>query len=341
MRFEFEATGIGSVPFKDKNTAVSVILENFRSIPFWPQLPKRSYLENMYAQFAERIPGFTISEKNKTMYMNTARAASEMEEVYVKCENGDTGFFKISEDRAEGLYAFLESLDVKKVKPKFIKGHITGPISFGLSLTDENKKSVIHDRDLFEILTKVLCMKARWQIRELKKLFGNVIIFIDEPYLVSIGSSYINIDMVSALQRLDEVVDSIKAEGALVGIHCCGNTDWPILLKRGIDILSFDAYNFIKEFSLYAEDIKNFTDKGKTIAWGIVPSSEAALKEDSKSLLTRAKECLKILEDKGVKSGAVSSLITPSCGTGTLTEDNAKKIFSLTSDIERRVNKYG
>ena len=87
-------------------------------------------------------------------------------------------------------------------------------------------------------------MKARWQIKMLKRLNPNVIIFIDEPYLVSIGSRYVNIPAGDVIRSLDEVFSAIREEGALSGVHCCGNTDWPLLLKRGVDILNFDAYNF-------------------------------------------------------------------------------------------------
>ena len=48
------------------------------------------------------------------------------------------------------------------------------------------------------------------------------------------------------------------SEFYIASLHCCGNTDWSMLLKRDIDILNFDAYNFVKEFSLYHADIKNF-----------------------------------------------------------------------------------
>jgi hypothetical protein len=203
----------------------------------------------MYVQFSEALPGIVLDERKKTIHMDTARSASEMEKVYARYLEEDLEFFKISEANAAGFYEFLDAAASRRGM-RFVKGHITGPISFALFLTDERKRSLIYDAGLFEVLTKVLVMKAKWQIRKLKKVFADVIIFIDEPYLVSIGSSFVNIDMNETSKRLDEVVEAVKKEGALCGIHCCGNTDWPFLLKREIDILSFDAYNFVKELSL-------------------------------------------------------------------------------------------
>lgn len=340
MKFNFEATGIGSVPFTDPKTACRVICENFKSIPFWPQLPKRSFLENMYVQYAEGLPGLVIDEAKKAIHIDTSKVAAEIENVYSKYLDGDVEFFKISESRAKGLYEFPEA--VKNLKNiKYIKGHITGPLSYGLFLTDQNKRPVAYDKDLFEILAKTLVMKARWQIRRLKKIHPSIIIFIDEPYLVSIGSSFVNISAEDITGKLDELVDAIKKEGAYCGLHCCGNTDWSMLLKRDIDILNFDAYNFMKEFLLYHGDIKNFTARGGTIAWGMVPTSDDIDKETCKSLEERTKEALRILADKGVDKELISSLVTPSCGVGTMDEAKAAKVIEMTAALSAKLIKNG
>ena len=340
MRFNFDATGIGSVPFQDPQTACRVIFDNFKSIPFWPQLPKRSFLENMYVQFSEEIPGLVLNENNKTIHVDTSKVAGDIEQVYAKYVEGDLDFFSISEDYAKGLYKFLEYLKAPSKNMKFVKGQVTGPISYGLSLTDQNKRAIIYDRDLFEVLTKILIMKTKWQIKRLKKFFPNLIIFIDEPYLVSIGSSFVNINIESAFEHFDEVSKSIKSDGALVGVHCCGNTDFSLLLKREIDILSFDTYNFTKEFLLYSTDIKNFLKKGGAIAWGIIPSSDAIEKETNQTLSDRLKSALTILISKGVEKENLSSLVTPSCGVGTLDDDIAKKILEYAKTLSSKLQGY-
>lgn len=329
MKFNFEATGVGSVPFTNAKEACRIIFDNFPNIPFWPQLSRVSFLENMYAQFSEKIPGLVIDEKNKNIYVDTSDIASRIEEVYEKYLGGDLDFFALSENYARGFYEFLEHLKTQAQSKniKFVKGQITGPISYALTLTDQNKRAVIYDKDLFEVLTKILVMKARWQIKKIKRYFPSIIIFIDEPYLVSIGSSFVNINVEAAFERFDELVKAIKGEGSLVGVHCCGNTDFGLLLKRDIDILNFDAYNFTKEFSLYAGDIKNYLSNSRTIAWGAVPSSDAIEKENKRTLAGRLKAGLGLLADKGIDAKNISSLITPSCGVGTLDEDTAKRVM--------------
>ncbi len=339
MKFNFDATGIGSVPFKDAKSACRVVFDNFRTIPFWPQLPRRSFLENMYAQFSEHLPGIVIDEGNKTIHLETAGVAETAEEVYKNYLDGNVEFFRISERFAEGFYEFLEQLKTAPRDIKYVKGHVTGPISYALTVTDENKRSIIYDKDLFEILTKMLCMRARWQIRKLKKAFGAVIIFIDEPYLVSIGSSYVNINLQEAVAKLDELIAAIKEEGALAGLHCCGNTDWSLLLKRNLDIVNFDAYGFSKEFLLYSADIRAFLARGSTIAWGIVPSSDAIDRESGKALAEKLKAELNVLTDKGIPGDGISSIVTPSCGVGTLDEDRATKVLETARIVSANLQK--
>jgi len=329
MKFNFEATGIGSLPFKDPKAACRLIFDNFKSIPFWPQLNNRSFKEHMYCQFSEGLPGVVIDETKRAIYIDSKEASSGMEKVYQKYLDQDVDYFKISSSFAEGFYEFTDSFKKEAPSAKFVKGHITGPVSFALFVTDKDKRSLIYDKDLFDVVTKVLAMKARWQIRELKKLSKDVIIFIDEPYLVSIGSSYVNIPIDDVTRSLDEIFSAIREEGALSGVHCCGNTDWPLLLKRGVDILNFDAYNFMKEFFLYHQDIKDFIKRGSTIAWGIVPSSSAVDSESPESVAEKLRAALKLLKDKGVDGSLVSSLVTSSCGLGTLNEQRAKRIIEM------------
>mgnify|MGYP001584719604 CR=1 FL=1 len=75
MKFNFDATGIGSVPFKDPESALSVIFENLKAVPFWPQLPRRSFMESMYVQYSEGMPGLVIDDSRKTIHIESVKAA--------------------------------------------------------------------------------------------------------------------------------------------------------------------------------------------------------------------------------------------------------------------------
>ena len=99
------------------------------------------------------------------------------------------------------------------------------------------------------------------------------------------------------------------------------------------------AYNFTKEFLLYAADIKNYLERGGTIAWGIVPSSDAVRKETKTGLAEKFISAMKLLTDKGIAKDGISSMITPSCGLGTLDEALAAKIMETTKTLSECLGK--
>ncbi|NQT45857.1 MAG: hypothetical protein HQ593_00065 [Candidatus Omnitrophica bacterium] len=337
----FVATGIGSLPHKDPDKAAGWIVENIVDIPFWPQLPKRSYLENMYVQFAENLPGVVVDEQAKRIWVDTSADLTEsIQACYEHYLAEDLEYFKIGPERAPGFYSFCDILKNSSApKPQFLKGHVTGPISFGLTVTDQNKRSILYDTELAEVMEKTLQMKARWQIKYLKEVSGNVIIFIDEPYLVSIGSSVVNINSEDVKKRLSEFTQVIKNDGALTGLHCCGNTDWGLVCELGIDVVNFDAYNYATSISLYPKQVKRFLEGGGSIAWGIVPTSKDVEKEDGPGLKVRLESAIEGLVAKGIDKELImgSSIVTPSCGCGTLSEDLAERILLLTLKVSQRM----
>jgi hypothetical protein len=344
LRGRFCSTAIGSVPHISPKAIVKKILSEYRDIPFWPQLPRRSFLENMYAQYMEGFPCAVIDEAKKKVWIDTTKdLMGEVEKAYHKIIEEDYGYFTITEKYAAGFYEFLARAKESGLKDALsVKGHVTGPISFGLSVTDQDKQSILYNQELSEALTKILAIKARWQIKKLKEVSENVIIFIDEPYLVSIGSSVVNIKKEDVTARIDEVISAIHSEGALAGIHCCGNTDWSILLGMDLDILNFDAYNFAQSLSLYPEALKGFLERGKSLAWGIVPTSDNKESLNEEALLKTLQKGVGYIEDKGIEKRAIldSMVLTPSCGCGTLDESDADRILSLNAKLPDKLRSF-
>jgi len=329
---KFLTTGIGSLPYLDAEKSVRMICGNF-DIPFWPQLPKRSFKENMYSQFSQGLPGLVIDDKKRTIYVDSSKDLSEdLAGIYEAGISGDYDSFGITEEFAEGFYSFIK--EAKKHKSEYVKGHITGPVSFGLGVTDEKGKSIIYNDGLKEAFVRLLEIKAIWQIDRLKLLAGKVIIFIDEPYLTSFGSSFVNIKREDVVSMLDSIIDGVHSKGAMAGIHCCGNTDWSMIAETKVDIINFDAYLYADNLSLYSRDIDRFLKRGGYLAWGIVPTSEAILKETGSTLFKKLSLQIDNLEKKSIDRNLIisNSLLTPSCGMGTLSEDLTEDIVAKLSE---------
>lgn len=321
-------TGIGSVPQADPKEACEFVLSNFEQIPFWPQLPKRDHKEDMYTQYSEGLPGRVLEDR---LYADSSKLMGEAEKFYEDYLAEKD--FPVSMEYANGLYEFLK----RDLKDKVaIKGQVTGPISFGLQVTDENRKAIIYNDTMKDTMLKLLQRKCFWQEKELQKLNKNTIMFIDEPYMSAFGSAHVSLNREEVIAALEEVMQGISG---LKGVHCCGNTDWSLLLDTSIDILSFDAFEFVENLALYAEQVQAYLSKGGILAWGIVPTGEEVHKESVDSLEKRLEDGMALLASKGVDKDLMISngLVTPACGVGSREVPTATKVFGLAKDLSARL----
>lgn len=330
-------TGIGSLPHQDVEKVCRLVLENFPEIPFWPQLPKRSFFEGMNVQYSEAFPNVVINEADKRIFIDTQKGLEEgLAKFYEKFLANDIDYFAISPQYAPGFHTMIKLLKSSRPKTiKFIKGQVTGPITMSQALVDQDGKAIAHNSQLADAVIKQLIMKARWQIKLLKELGYPIIIFIDEPVLSSFGSAYSTIKKEEITKGLNEIIKAIHDESSLVGVHCCGNTDWPVLLETELDILSFDAYSFLDKLALYPEALNKFLSQGGTIAWGWIPTDSDNLAqvlskpEPAKEILKRIENSVSLLNQKGITIKQAQSLITPACGMGSILEKEAEGIIKL------------
>lgn len=321
-------TAIGSMPHKEPGKACALVAKYLSEIPFWPQLPKRSFLENMYAQYSEAFPGLVI-EQDK-IYVNLSQGLDEpLEKLYSAYLEGKVEDFTISKEYAAGLHEFLKH---RPSNPIAVKGHITGPFTWGMTVTDENRRPVLYDETAADAVVKHLNMKARWQESRLRELSDNTIIFFDEPYMSAAGSAFVSIPRERIIELIEGTFENVRS---LKGVHCCGNTDWSILLNTSVDIINFDAYSYGHTIALYPE-VKDFIERGGVIAWGIVPREDKLLQNEVvKNLLDRLTDCMAGLERKGVGRDKLlrQSLLTPACGLEPASEEGAEKALELLADL--------
>lgn len=231
---------------------------------------------------------------------------SKNEDMIVQFSNGMSSFCSVS------FQKFIEL--VKSTKPKYAKGQITGPHTMSFIINTEN-------------LVENLAQKALWQIYEIKSASPDTtpIIFMDEPSLATINGEI-------PTRMIKFVSDKIKENGALSGVHCCADCDWNIAIDAGVDIISFDAYTYNPKL-----EFKKFIENGGKIAWGIVPTRDVeALKNADLNKMTEIFENgVKNLTKMGINEKIIieNSLITPSCGAGSLSEELAEKAMDLTKQL--------
>ena len=335
------ATGIGSLPHKEAQAALDLVFKYSPQIPFWPQLPKRDLREGMVAQFTENLPCIEFAKGG--LGFNAANKDKKLERFYEHIIGNDIDYFKISPDYAIGLDEFYKRLADSDLRVReFIKCQITGPFTFAASLKDEKGVALLHDAVFMEVITKGLMMKALWQIKLFKKFAKKIIIFVDEPYLGCFGSAYTPINRQDVVKGLWELTEGIKSEDVLVGVHCCGNTDWSIFSEiKTIEIISFDAFGFLDKLVLYGDSLKGFLKREGILCWGIVPTQDFTGKETKEILLERIKQGITGLIKKGVDKDLIAQnlLLSPSCGLGTLDVEKSSAIFKLLNETSSLVKK--
>jgi len=344
------ATLIGSLPVADHDEATELILEHMPEIPIWAQLPVNRD-EGMMVQFTPGLPGF--GREDDTFRVDSGADAFDDEllqfyEDYMAVSEGkkqlDGSRFGLTADSARGFFTFLKHLETAAVSPLAVKGQITGPFTFCTGIHDQDKRAIFYDPQIRDAAVKLLAMKARWQAEQLSQFQRPVLIFFDEPALAGFGSSeFTSISREEVGQCFEEVFEPVHQAGALTGVHVCANTDWSLILDSSADIVSFDAYAYFDRFILYSDQIKTFLDSGKILAWGIVPTLNAddLERETTASLVGQLKDKFNQIESLGFDLQRLinQSLITPTCGTGTLSVDLAQKVLKITREISVEIRK--
>ncbi len=345
-------TLIGSLPHKDPATAVQLIEKYVPAIPIWPQLPFYKQ-EGMVSQYAPGMPGLMALDDTLFVDATTAQFDTELVafyEDYLAIEAGtlelENSRFGLTPEIARGFYAFAEHIDRRDEPPAAVKGHVTGPITFCTGLKDQDGRAIFYNDQLRDAGVKLLALKASWQVRRLKQGQSPVIVFIDEPALAGFGTS----EMISIAKEdvsvcLQEIIAAVHAEGGLTGIHVCANTDWGMILESGVDIVNFDAYAYFDRFLLFPEQIKAFVDAGHLIAWGLIPTLNAEVieKESVSTLVAAWHAKVAQLAELGLDKTQIQaqSLITPSCGVGSLSETLAVRVLELTRDVSAQIRQQG
>jgi hypothetical protein len=343
---------IGSLPLLSYREAMELILRYSPGIPLWPQLPKMAK-EGMIRQFLSGFPGLVDRGDSYLIDTSGPDFEAEMASFYQEAlaletdpANLQHSRFALGHDSAPGFFTFIETMERADRDFLTVKGQVTGPISTGIGVKDQHLNSILYDDNLRDMLVRHLGFKGLWQVQQLKKLRKGLqpIIFIDEPGMVSFGSTGfagVNREMVE--HCVSQVIGAIQSGGGLAGIHICANGDFGPALSSNTDIISFDAYYYFKNFILFREQLINFLSRGGILSWGIIPTGDPAVleKETTESLFDKWQKQLTTLSSFGFTREQLmkQTLISPSCGTGSLSPKLAEKVLSMTSGVSRLARK--
>ena len=340
---------IGSLPLSDHRQAVELIFAHTSEIPIWPQLPSLPQ-EGMIDQILPGFPG--LAEVDGKTFIDTEgpdfdqQFLAFFEEYLMITEGGadlDQSRFALTPVEAKGFFEFLQLAAVNKAELVALKGQMTGPITFCTGVVDGAGRAIFYNDQLRDAAIKMLALKAQWQVRQMNAICAPSILFFDEPGLAGFGSSaFITITKEDVIASLAEVFAAVKAENGITGVHVCANTEWSMLFSAGVDVLSYDAYSFFDKLLLYPDHLRRFMNEGGILATGIIPTAgefiDGANAPDLVNLwLSQTAQ----LEAIGIPRQTIvaQTFITPSCGTGAVTEAQARKVLALTRDVSAEIRR--
>ncbi len=329
-------TAMGIMPHQDIERALEVAFS--LDIPFWPQLPKVSYFEDMYVQALENFPGVRIDPVHQRIYFSLSRFYEELPSYFERAD--DVRTFQLTKEFSVVYHRFLER-DLSHYPA--IRGQMISPISLGLKIVDEDQKSVIYHDEVREVLFDFIQKKVNQQYGELRQRNPNAFVWVDDPGLALIFNALSGYNEFQARADLDWFLEGLEGPR---GVHLCAKPDWDFLLKSKIDILSFDSFNCGVMIVNYPS-LKDFVDRGGVISWGIVPTYTELLEQETiDSLIEKLETFWEDLSRKGVDPGKLrrQSLLAPAT-CNLLNPDKEKtveKAFEVLRELSKKIRKkYG
>jgi hypothetical protein len=258
---------MGIMPHRDVTRALDLAMG--LDVPFWPQLPHVSFFEDMYAQTSQHFPGVIVDTAEKRIRFETAAFEAGLDEYMEKMDGPD--YLSLGKDYSVVYHRFLEG-DFGKYPS--IRGQITGPVSFGFKIEDENLKPIIYNDTVRDILFDFIQRKVNIQYRQLAEKNPNAFVWVDEPGLAQVFSALTGYNDQQAKKDFASFFDGVEGPK---GLHLCAAVDLRYLLELDADILSFDAFQMEAMPSEYGRAVAAFIEKGGIIAWGIVPTDSTSL----------------------------------------------------------------
>ncbi len=340
-----QTTAMGIMPHSDVARALKLALS--LDVPFFPQLPNISFYEDMYVQASQNFPGIVIDAEARKIGFDSAKFEEELGGYSQRMADSET--FSLSQSHSVAYHRFLAE-DLQSYPA--IRGQITGPVSFGFRVTDENSRPIIYNEGVRTLLYDFIQRKANRQYQQLSEKNPNAFVWLDEPGLGWVFSGLSGYNDIQARQDYHSFLAGFEGPRAL---HLCANVNLPYLLQLGIELLSFDAYQMEVMPKGYASAVADFLGGGGIIAWGIIPTDSEHLSKETPEtlagLLSGYWEVVSLNTGLTTRQIAEKSLIAPArcclknvgrvgARNDTATETKGKPNLTVEENIVERAFSY-
>lgn len=322
---------IGSVPFTSPGEAISLMAETL-DIPAHPQLVRVTPWEDMLLSATSGFPAIRVDGAGGITVALEGREEA-MASFYERYFAGELDFLALDSKSSLGFEEFAKkAAEDSGFGKSFLKSQVVGPLTFGQSVKVEGANALSDDPGLLELCALAMGGKAALAASRIRALGRKPIVFLDEPGLTGYGSAFSTLSQETVVATLTSSIEAARAGGpVLVGCHVCGNTDWGLLTKVGLDVINFDAFEFMETICLYPKEMRGFLEAGGMLAFGVVPTRDFDDSVKAGNLAAIVREGWRSLSAKGVDLALLKerTLITSACGLGSLSPEKAAGILKI------------
>ncbi len=329
-------TGIGSLPHTQVELGLQTALA--MDIPFLPQLPLRHPSEFMIPAALEGLPGLRYDEEGMCTVDLAAWDAGRHEFEARLEEALASGQLEAFEPTLEGCRAWRPFLwEVEHRKLALAKAQIAGPFTVRSVARTSEGGATLDVQGLDQVMYRLVMARSLAMVKALRRANTTPVFFLDEPGLYAFERSRPR--HLLAMQELKLLVLALQREGALVGIHCCGNTHWEAVLDTQPDLLSLDVRLSLDAILEETRALARFLDSGAALSLGIIPTDltstydvaelAESVEASLKAALPPARSFTRVLSH---------ALLTPACGLAMRSVGDTERIFSELRAAQRRLH---
>ena len=327
-------TGIGSLPHTQLEMALQMALQV--DVPYLPQLPAANPGEFMIPAALERLPGLKVDAEGGMVIdaeeWASARAAFRAQ-VEGALASGDLRAFEPSPSSCRAWHPFLFEIENRRLM--LAKVQLAGPATVRWYARTSRGQVASEVLELDQQIYRLLLARCLSMVKALRRAGATPLIYLDEPGMYALERR--DPRHLLVLQELRLMIVALQNEGALVGIHCCSNTDWAALLGLGINIISADARLSLDALLESGEPLQRFVDAGGVLSLGIVPTDLSASYRVDELVDAVDTSLRATFEDETVyREVASRSMLTPACGLALRQVTDAERIFEELRMAQRR-----
>lgn len=337
------ATGIGSLPHHNIDAALAFSFA--LDLPFLPQIPISNPWEFMIAQVLDGMPGITVDREGSValdLDVWTGRTHAFNEKLLhafssmARAEAFEA--FEPNSSTSSCWQPFLWELEERG--HKFAKIQLAGPLTCQWALRLKDGSTISKHPDVASQIFKLVLARALAMSRRLQAGGIQPVLYLDEPALY--GFSMSDARHALGLQELKIVVQALRNENVIVGMHCCSNTDWKTVLGLGLQIVSIDTDLSLNKVLATGDCAANFVRNGGRLSLGIIPTgkhSEHSAPRDF-SVKAQFEHLVGVFaqawpgQDDLTSKALREAIYTPACGLALVTTSDAEFVLASLKDFE-------